>query len=192
MSTENVEPFAFKVFEIGLKGKDYSLHTTTSAAESKTDAPTAYGEKQPDQGVQVEETTPEIDIPNQLPPWMMLTYQARRIMQIMDHIIPRAMVGFNTLLTGPLIVCLVDTLTYRLLWKQERYEFRQEMYEFRDVTPADARDAHLGTPGDAEHGEPSHARTPWYAVRETKQTDWVQGSAAMPKTPARNSWLDEA
>lgn len=104
-------------------------------------------------------------------------------------------VKFNAqaLIAGSYIVLngaywLLGMLPRRYFWDLSRYEWR-------DITPADARDAHLPPPDgllpdDGEH--PSYTKTLWYAIRETRQTGWVGRSGAAPGTALWRRWLEEA
>jgi hypothetical protein len=66
-------------------------------------------------------------------------------------------------------------------------------YEWEDVTPPDARGAHLVTdPDDHEEGSPSFTRTLWYIIRETQLTGWAERSGAAPGTDQWRRWLHEA
>lgn len=71
-------------------------------------------------------------------------------------------------------------------------------YKWRDATPDDARRANRASePNDASWVDdserlPSFTRTLWYAIRETKRTDWVRTSGAAPATDAWRAWLAEA
>lgn len=104
-------------------------------------------------------------------------------------------VKFNAqaLIAGSYIVLngaywLLGMLPRRYFWDLSRYEWR-------DMTPADARDAHL-PPGDGLLGDdgehPSYTKTLWYAIRETRQTGWVGRSGAAPGTALWRRWLEEA
>jgi hypothetical protein len=71
-------------------------------------------------------------------------------------------------------------------------------YKWRDATPQDAMHANRASgPNDVSWVEeserlPSFTRTLWYAIRETKRTDWVRTSGAAPSTDAWREWLREA
>ncbi|KAL6404606.1 hypothetical protein AUP68_11428 [Ilyonectria robusta] len=66
-------------------------------------------------------------------------------------------------------------------------------YEWKDVTPKDARRAHIITDDkDQREGYPSFTRTLWFAIRETKLTGWVSRSGAAPVTDQWKKWLSEA
>jgi hypothetical protein len=68
------------------------------------------------------------------------------------------------------------------------------LYEFDDITPEDAKHAHLETipnSADPEH-LPSFTRTMWYAIRETEEIGWVKKSGAAPVTEEWDAWLKEA
>jgi hypothetical protein len=65
-------------------------------------------------------------------------------------------------------------------------------YTMVDITPDDARDAHLQTSSDPREGAPSFTRALWYAIRETKHKAWVERSGAMPGTEQWKKWLAEA
>ena len=61
-------------------------------------------------------------------------------------------------------------------------------YEWEDVTPNDAKNAHLEQSGTLS-GNPSFTRTMWYAIRETKKVGWVRSGGAAPHTPQWEDWL---
>ncbi|KAK4458020.1 hypothetical protein QBC42DRAFT_28828 [Cladorrhinum samala] len=65
-------------------------------------------------------------------------------------------------------------------------------YDVKDVTPNDAKNAHIQPQAPAGEGVPSFTRTLWYAVRETKHGAWVERSGAMPRTDEWKKWLNEA
>lgn len=65
-------------------------------------------------------------------------------------------------------------------------------YDVQDVTPPDAKKAHIKSHVPPGEGVPSFTRTLWYAVRETKHGAWVERSGAMPRTDEWKKWLDEA
>ncbi|KAF5024084.1 hypothetical protein F66182_3828 [Fusarium sp. NRRL 66182] len=66
-------------------------------------------------------------------------------------------------------------------------------YQWRDVTPDDAKHAHMVTDQkDQREGFPSFTRTLWFAIRETQRTGWVGRSGAAPGTEQWNKWLAEA
>ncbi|KAK4445585.1 hypothetical protein QBC34DRAFT_472106 [Podospora aff. communis PSN243] len=79
-----------------------------------------------------------------------------------------------------------------------KYSWDLSRYEVRDSTQDDARDAHLWMPVSSLHhenpeeGYPSLVRTIWYAIRETKQKDWVIRSGAVPQTENWMKWIVEA
>lgn len=65
-------------------------------------------------------------------------------------------------------------------------------YEVEDITPNDAKNAHLNSADDSANtfeGIASFTRTMWYAIRETKRIDWVKKSGAAPTTPQWDKWL---
>ncbi len=62
----------------------------------------------------------------------------------------------------------------------KRYFWDLSRYRVSDITPEDARNAHLKTEGS---DEPSFTRTLWYIIRETKLTSWVEKNGAAPSTP---------
>ena len=68
------------------------------------------------------------------------------------------------------------------------------LYEFDDITPDDAKNAHLETVPNATDPEhlPSFTRTMWYAIRETGEIGWVKKSGAAPVTEEWDDWLKEA
>ena len=73
------------------------------------------------------------------------------------------------------------------------YFWDMSRYECRDITPPDARNAHLDTdPRDRTEGVKSYTRTLWYAIRETRRTGWVERSGAAPGTKEWREWLREA
>ncbi|RYP45838.1 hypothetical protein DL768_007864 [Monosporascus sp. mg162] len=75
----------------------------------------------------------------------------------------------------------------------KKYFWDLSRYVLRDVTPPEARNAHLTTdPNDQREGVKSFTRTLWYAIRETKRTAWVERSGAAPSTPQWQLWLREA
>ena len=61
-------------------------------------------------------------------------------------------------------------------------------YEWKDVTPPDARNAHIQQGGSLS-GKPSFTRTMWYAIRETKKIGWVRSGGAAPYTAEWDKWL---
>lgn len=76
-------------------------------------------------------------------------------------------------------------------------------YEWKDVTPEEATACagkgagHGGECGGGcvageEETTPSFTRTLWYAIRETKETWWVERSGAAPTTAEWQKWLQEA
>lgn len=67
-----------------------------------------------------------------------------------------------------------------------------DRYEMEDVTPDDAKNAHLKTCDDEHEGMPSFTRTLWFAIRETRHGAWVERSGAMPGTDQWKKWLAEA
>jgi hypothetical protein len=74
-----------------------------------------------------------------------------------------------------------------------RYFWDMTRYECRDITPADAKNAHLDAkPNTSREGLSSYTRTLWYAIRETKSAAWVERSGAAPGTPQWREWLREA
>lgn len=64
-------------------------------------------------------------------------------------------------------------------------------YEWKDVTPHDARNAHLEQDRTLS-GKPSFTRTMWYAIRETKKVGWVRSGGAAPRTQQWEDWLNHA
>ncbi|KAK0742373.1 hypothetical protein B0T21DRAFT_409190 [Apiosordaria backusii] len=84
------------------------------------------------------------------------------------------------------------------LVKEERFWDLKKRYKVRDVTPGDARAAHVVPKEDEdihveEDERPSFTRTMWYAIRETRgQVAWVERSGAMPVTEQWREWLREA
>jgi len=62
------------------------------------------------------------------------------------------------------------------------------IYEVEDVTPEDAKDAHLEQDNTLA-GQPSFTRTMWYAIRETKKIGWVKRGGVAPRTPQWEEWL---
>ena len=67
------------------------------------------------------------------------------------------------------------------------------LYEWDDITPKDAKNAHLKDPNDKTvGGKPSFTRTLWYAIRETKKIGWVRRGGAAPRTPQWEEWLRQA
>jgi hypothetical protein len=65
-------------------------------------------------------------------------------------------------------------------------------YQIRDVTPADAKNAHLDNGGEGIEGAACFTRTLWYAIRETKQISWIERSGAAPGTATWRRWLVDA
>ncbi|OAQ58113.1 hypothetical protein VFPPC_11317 [Pochonia chlamydosporia 170] len=62
-------------------------------------------------------------------------------------------------------------------------------YRIRDVTPADAQNAHLDAGGEGIEGTACFTRTLWYAVRETRH---IERSGAAPGTAMWRRWLADA
>jgi hypothetical protein len=67
------------------------------------------------------------------------------------------------------------------------------LYHFKDITPEDAKNAHLWTKSDLSNDDPetkpSFTRTMWYAIRETGAVGWVKKSGAAPRTDEWDEWL---
>lgn len=75
----------------------------------------------------------------------------------------------------------------------KKYFWDLSRYVLRDVTPPEAKNAHLTTDeNDQREGVKSFTRTLWYAIRETERTAWVERSGAAPGTPQWKLWLREA
>ncbi|KAK5653337.1 hypothetical protein OQA88_9028 [Cercophora sp. LCS_1] len=73
-----------------------------------------------------------------------------------------------------------------------RYFWDLSRYDVKDITPEDAKDAHIQTNQDPREGAPSFTRTLWFAIRETRHVAWVERSGAMPGTDQWKKWLAEA
>ncbi|KAK4180294.1 hypothetical protein QBC36DRAFT_37324 [Triangularia setosa] len=131
--------------------------------------------------------------------------------------------GWNSqVLIGGGYICLNGLYWMMGLVKEERFWDLGKRYTMRDVTPEDAKWAHV-VPDEHErehemtnnggrwdmksdnrkkegqergHDDdtvPSFTRTMWYAIRETEgQVAWVKRSGAMPKTKQWKKWLEEA
>ncbi len=63
-------------------------------------------------------------------------------------------------------------------------------YQCDDITPKDAKNAHVNTPHDpSPEGQASFTRTMWYAIRETKKIGWVKRGKVAPETTEWDRWL---
>jgi hypothetical protein len=94
-------------------------------------------------------------------------------------------VGASYIILNGLYWCL-GMLPQSYFWDLSRYRWE-------DVTPPDARGAHLVTdPDDLREGHPSFTRTLWYIIRETRLTGWAERSGAAPSTDQWRRWLREA
>lgn len=99
-------------------------------------------------------------------------------------------IGASYIILNGLYWCL-GMLPRSYFWDLSRYKWEV-------TTPSDARGAHVASlPSHASWVEdserlPNFTRTLWYAIRETKRTDWVRTSGAAPATDAWREWLKEA
>ncbi|GAB0132263.1 hypothetical protein EsDP_00000704 [Epichloe bromicola] len=88
---------------------------------------------------------------------------------------------------------LLNGLYWGLGMIPHSYSWDLFFYGLTDVTPDDAASALKATrAADQREGHPSFKRTPWYAIRETGLTMWVERSGAAPSTEQWRKWLREA
>lgn len=63
-------------------------------------------------------------------------------------------------------------------------------YNIKPITPPTSRNAdHVMNKGVGPEDMPSYTRTLWYAIRETKEVDWVGRGGAAPRTPEWDEWV---
>lgn len=98
-------------------------------------------------------------------------------------------IGGSYIVLNGLYWCL-GMLPRSYFWDLSRYKWRVS-------TPDDALHANRKTADESTWIEeterlPSFTRTLWYAIRETKRTEWVRTSGAAPSTDAWRAWLREA
>ncbi|KAK1759590.1 hypothetical protein QBC47DRAFT_293539 [Echria macrotheca] len=96
----------------------------------------------------------------------------------------QVMIGMSYILLNALY-WIIGLVPAKYFWDLSRYTMV-------DITPDDARDAHLVTSDDPREGAPSFTRTLWYAIRETRHKAWAERSSAMPGTEQWKKWLAEA
>jgi len=88
---------------------------------------------------------------------------------------------------GTSYICLNGAFWISSLIKKDKF-WNLSAYDFKDITPVDAKNAHL-TSSDTLEGKASFTRTLWYAIRETKKIGWVKKNGAAPTTDEWEKWL---
>jgi hypothetical protein len=91
---------------------------------------------------------------------------------------------------GVSYICLNGAFWAASLIKKDKF-WSLSAYDFKDVTPNDAKNAHI-TSSDTFEGKASFTRTLWYAIRETKKIGWVKKNGAAPTTDEWEEWLNLA
>ena len=85
-----------------------------------------------------------------------------------------------------------------ILWQLPGLSLKDWSYEstrlkIEEEYPKGLDDAHKEKPDNADSEKlPSFARTLWYAIRETKETEWAFRSGMIQNTQEWRLWLDEA
>jgi len=112
-------------------------------------------------------------------------------MIIMPSVILFGNCSFNMQLLVGVSYMVLNVLYWSLGLIPKSYFWDLRRFTWFDITPADALKADTTDWNDIEEYR-SYPRTLWYAIRETKSTDWVQLSGAAPDTQAWKQWLKEA
>ncbi|KAF4337211.1 hypothetical protein FBEOM_8904 [Fusarium beomiforme] len=121
--------------------------------------------------------------------------RAYRIYMILGAIIimPAVILFGNCTFTMQLLVGIAYMLLNVLYWAlgllPRSLYWDLSRYKWNDITPPDAAGCETG---DDDSGIASYTRTLWYAIRETKSTEWARRTGAVPGTREWNKWLSEA